>query len=116
MTEMTLEYLVLCLVIMFLVTYGLRMVSLVFLRKKLTGKFIYSFLSYTPYGVLGAMIFPDIFFFTQTGVSITAGEFICAAVGFATAVILSLFKRGLTTVSLGAVVAVFIVQQLMQLI
>ena len=112
MKQLTPEYILISIGVMFAVTYGLRMVSLVLFRRKLKGKFIFSFLTYTPYGVLAAMIFPDIFFFTQTGATLQLHEFICAAVGCVVAVILSLCKRGLITVSLGAVAAVFISQQI----
>ncbi|MBE6688943.1 MAG: AzlD domain-containing protein [Ruminococcaceae bacterium] len=113
MREISLGYLITAIAVMIVVTYSLRAVSMVLFRKKLTGKFIFSFLTYTPYGVLAALIFPDIFLFTQTGSSFSVPQFICALCGAAVAVILSLLKRGLTAVSLGAVVAVFIAQQIL---
>ncbi len=112
MKQLTLEYLLVCMAVMIAVTYGLRVVSLVLFRKKLNGKFIFSFLTYTPYGVLAAMIFPDIFLFNQPEAAFSPSAFICAAAGAAVALILSIKKKGLTTVSLCAVATVFIVQQL----
>ena len=112
MNKMSLTYLIFAIVVMIVVTYALRAVSLIMFRKKLTGKFIFSFLTYTPYGVLAALIFPDIFLFTQTGTAFSLPQFICALAGAVVAIILSLFKRGLITVSLGAVMAVFIMQQI----
>lgn len=116
MTELTPSYIILCIFAMFCVTYGLRMIPIVFARKKIKNKFIFSFLTYIPYGVLAAMIFPDIFLFTATGTWPLPHELICAAVGGAVAVALSLLKRGLTTVSLGAVAAVFIAQKIAEII
>ena len=81
---------------MFCVTYGLRMVPIVFSRKRFKSRFIYSFLTYTPYGVLAAMIFPDIFLFTASGTWPLPHELICAAAGAIVAVVLAFFKRGLT--------------------
>ena len=116
MAELTPSYIILCIFVMFCVTYGLRMIPIVFSREKFKSRFIFSFLTYTPYGVLAAMIFPDIFLFTATGTWPTLEEFICAAAGGAVAVILSLLKGGLTTVSLGAVAAVYIAQKITEFI
>lgn len=112
MNKMSITYLVFAMAVMIAVTYALRAVSLILFRKKLTGKFIFSFLTYTPYGVLAALIFPDIFLFTQTGSAFSLPQFICAASGALVAIVLALFKRGLITVSLSAVMAVFIMQQI----
>lgn len=116
MAELTPSYIILCIFAMFCVTYGLRMVPIVFSRKKFKSKFIFSFLTYTPYGVLAAMIFPDIFLFTASGTWPLPHELICAAAGGITAVVLSLLKGGLTTVSLGAVAAVFIAQKIAEMV
>lgn len=116
MKQLTPEYLVFSILVMIFVTYALRAVSLILFRKKLTGKFIFSFLTYTPYGVLAALIFPDIFLFTQSTSAFSVQEFICAFMGAAVSLILAFFKRGLITVSLGAVAAVFIAQQIIQMI
>ena len=43
-----------------LLTYLTRMVTLVLFRKKIRNRFIMSFLTYVPYGILSAMIFPNI--------------------------------------------------------
>lgn len=112
MKELTLEYLLICMAVMMGVTYGLRMVSLVLFRKKLNGKFIFSFLTYTPYGVLATMIFPDIFLFNQSSSTFSLPEFVCAAAGAAVALVLSVKKKGLTTVSLCAVLTIFVIQQI----
>ncbi|MBQ9922070.1 MAG: AzlD domain-containing protein [Clostridia bacterium] len=116
MKQLTLEYLVFAILVMILVTYGLRAVSLVLFRKKLKGRFIFSFLTYTPYGVLAALIFPDIFLFTQTGSVFSLEEFICALAGAAVSMILAFFNKGLIAVSLGAVAAVFAAQQIIALL
>lgn len=112
MTELTPSYMALCVFAMFCVTYGLRMVPIVFSRKRFKNKFIFSFLTYTPYGVLAAMIFPDIFLFTSQGALPQPHELICATAGGIVAVVLAFFKKGLTAVSLGSVAAVFIAQQI----
>ncbi len=115
MKQITPEYLLFAIAVMILVTYGLRVVPLVLFRKKLTNKFVFSFLTYTPYGVLAALIFPDIFLFTQTSAVFSLPEFICALAGAAVAITLSLLKKGLITVSLCSVAAIFIAQQIVNL-
>ena len=54
------------LAVMALVTYLIRMIPYVAFRKKITNKFVSSFLYYIPYAVLGAMTFPAIFFSTAS--------------------------------------------------
>lgn len=44
------------------VTYLVRMLPLAVFQRKITNRFIRSFLYYVPYAVLGAMTFPAIFF------------------------------------------------------
>lgn len=50
------------LLIMFAVTYLVRVLPLVVFRKKITNRFVRSFLAYIPYAVLAAMTFPAVFF------------------------------------------------------
>lgn len=49
------------LLIMFAVTYLVRVLPLVVFRKKITNRFVRSFLAYIPYAVLAAMTFPAVF-------------------------------------------------------
>ena len=67
------------LLIMFAVTYLVRVLPLVVFRKKITNRFVRSFLAYIPYAVLAAMTFPAILFATDSVIS--------AAVGFIVALI-----------------------------
>ena len=46
--------------VMAIVTYLVRMLPLVFMKKKIENRFIKSFLYYVPYAVLAAMTFPAI--------------------------------------------------------
>ena len=76
---------------MALVTYIIRMIPLVFFRKKIKSKYIRSVLYYVPYAVLSAMTFPYIFYST--------GNFITALIGTVVAVVASLAKRSLIVVA-----------------
>lgn len=86
------------------VTYLLRLLPILFVRRKIRSRFIRSFLYYVPYSVLTVMTVPAIF-------SSTACLF-SALLGFAVAVILACFKRGLLTVSASAVGAVLLAELL----
>ncbi|MBQ4573693.1 MAG: AzlD domain-containing protein [Clostridia bacterium] len=94
--------------VMAAVTYLIRMLPLVFIRRKIESRFLRSFLYYIPYAVLGAMTFPAIFYSTSGMIS--------AAVGCAVAVILAWFGRGLMTVATSACAAVFIVEAILTLL
>ena len=86
------------------VTYLIRMLPLVLLRKKLKSRFIKSFLFYVPYAVLAVMTVPAIFEST--------GSVLSAAVGFAVAVLLACKGAQLLPVALAACGAVFAVERL----
>jgi branched-subunit amino acid transport protein len=62
-------------------TYLVRMLPLVLMRRKITNRFVLSFLHYIPYAVLSVMTIPAIFFAT--------GQVLPAAVGFVVAVALA---------------------------
>ena len=92
----------LCIFIMAAVTYLTRMPPLVIFKKKITNRFVKSFLAYVPYAVLSAMTFPAIFGST--------GSKLGAAAGCAAALVLAYFRKGLLMVAVGAAVLAFLVQ------
>ena len=69
------------------VTYAVRMLPLVLLKKKITNRFVLSFLYYIPYAVLTVMTIPAIFYAT--------GNLTTAIVGFVAALIPAWFNKGL---------------------
>ena len=77
--------------VMAAVTYLVRMLPLVMVRKQFQNRFIKSFLSYIPYAVLTAMTIPDIFSST--------GNALSAWLGFAAAIILSFLGKSLINVA-----------------
>lgn len=93
------------LAVMTVVTYLLRAVPFILLKKELTSPFWKSFLAYIPYTVLAAMTVPAIFYATETRLS-----GICALV---TAVIASLLGRGLVVVAAVACVTVLLIDGLL---
>ena len=90
------------------VTYLIRMIPLVFFRKKIRNRFIRSFLYYIPYTVLTAMTFPAVFYSTLHLAS--------AIIGTAAALVLAFFRRSLIVVAAGASVAVLIAELVIPLI
>lgn len=86
------------------VTYLLRMLPLVFVRRKIQSRFIRSFLYYVPYSVLTVMTVPAIFSST--------GYLFSALIGFAVAIVLACFRRSLLTVAASAVGAVLVAELL----
>ncbi len=84
------------------VTYLVRAIPLILIKKKIENKFILSFLHYMPYAVLTVMTVPSVFYATESVISATAGV--------AVALILAYFKRGLLTVAIGASGAVLIAE------
>ncbi len=84
------------------VTYLVRVIPLSLFRKKITNRFINSFLFYTPYAVLSAMTFPAILYAT--------GNLWSGIAGLLTAFLLAYKKKSLLTVACGACLAVFAVE------
>lgn len=98
------SYIILGMVVMSMTTYLIRVTPMVVFRKKITNRFVRSFLYYVPYAVLAAMTFPAIFSCT--------GSQLSAIMGCIVAVVLAWFNRGLLTVAVGAVAAVYVVQMI----
>ena len=88
------------------VTYLIRMLPLVLVKKKIKSRFLLSFLHYIPYAVLSVMTVPACFFAT--------GHVLSAAIGFAVAFLLALRDKGLLTVAIGMSGAVCIVELVMR--
>lgn len=92
-------------IVMAVVTYLIRMLPLVLLKKEIKSRFLWSFLYYVPYSCLAAMTVPAIFFATESVIS--------GAAGLVTALIFSWREKSLLTVALAACAAVFVVERLL---
>lgn len=90
------------------VTYLIRMIPLVLIKKKIQNKFILSFLYYMPYAVLTVMTIPAIFYATSSVFS--------ACIGFFAALVLAYFGKSLLKVAATSCAVVFVVEFLMKLI
>ncbi len=96
------------LVIMVGVTYLLRLLPMLFIRKPITNIFIRSVLYYMPYSVLTVMSFPAILYITD--------NLITGIIATAVAVVLAYCNRSLITVAAGSALAVFISELIISLI
>lgn len=82
------------------VTYLIRMLPLVLVKRKIENRFLLSFLYYVPYAVLAVMTVPAIFY--------AAGSLLSAVIGFSVAVLLSYRGKSLVTVAAFSCLAVFV--------
>lgn len=89
------------------VTYLIRLLPILLVKKKIKNRFILSFLDYMPYAVLTVMTVPAIF--TATG------SVISAVVGFCVALLLAYKGKGLTVVALSTSGAVLVVELILKL-
>lgn len=87
------------------VTYLIRMLPLVLVKKKIQNRFLLSFLYYIPYAVLSVMTIPAIFYATEHRLT--------AAVGFIVALILAYRQKSLVTVAAFSCAAVLICELLL---
>lgn len=90
------------------ITYLIRMLPLVLIKKKITNRFLLSFLHYIPYSVLSVMTIPAIFYSTS--------DIISALTGFMVAVVLAYREKSLLTVAAFSSLAVFIVEFVMGIV
>ena len=77
--------------VMALTTYLVRLLPMTVFRKKITNRFIRSFLYYVPYACLAAMTFPAMLFATD--------HFLSALPGLIVACLLAYFKHSLIVVA-----------------
>jgi branched-subunit amino acid transport protein len=82
-------------------TYLIRAIPFAAVRKKITNRFVRSFLYYIPYTVLAAMTFPAAIYAT--------GNIIAASAGILVAVIFAIREKGLTLVAVASCVTAFLV-------
>ena len=88
--------------VMAAVTYLIRMIPLVLLKKEITNVWIKSFLFYVPYVTLAVMTFPAILSAT--------GSFVSGAAALVVAVILAYRGKSLFQVAVDACAAVFVLE------
>ncbi|MBR2500426.1 MAG: AzlD domain-containing protein [Clostridia bacterium] len=86
------------------ITYLIRMLPLVFIKKKIKNRFLISFLHYVPIAVLSVMTIPAIFYATSSLLS--------AIIGFLVALFLAYKDKSLLVVAAMSTLAVFITEMI----
>ena len=94
--------------VMALVTYLIRLLPLTLILRRITNKYIRSFLYYVPYATLSAMTFPAILSST--------GSTFSAALGFAAALFLAFRGKSLLSVAVFASAVVLVCELLFPLL
>ena len=94
--------------VMALVTFLIRAVPLVALRRRITHPFIRSFLYYVPYVTLSVMTFPDVLGATGTPLS--------ALAGFVAMALLAWTRRNMFLVALGGCAVVFLTELIVKIL
>lgn len=94
--------------VMALVTYLIRLLPLTLIRRRITNRYIRSFLYYVPYATLSAMTFPAILSST--------GSTFSAALGFAAALFLAFRGKSLLSVAVFASAVVLVCELLLPLL
>lgn len=105
---MTVSYLLSRIAVMALVTYLIRMLPFVLVRRQIQNQFVRSFLYYIPYAVLAAMVLPDMLFATSSIWS--------ALVGLGVAASLAFLGKKLITVALCCCGSVYIMELILGLL
>ena len=90
------------------ITYLIRLLPLLFVRKRITNKFLKSFLYYVPYVVLSLLAFPDILLATHHLASGIAAASVC--------VILAYRNKNLILCMVGSVFAALLTELVIMLL
>ena len=106
------NYVFICMFLMFLTTYLIRVIPIGFVRKKMENLWIQDFIYYIPFSVLSAMTFPDVLYST-TATGVEPHISISAIVATVVALILAWCKRGLVLVAIVAVLVAIAVEMLL---
>ena len=88
------------------ITYLIRLVPMLLIKRKIKSRFIRSFLYYVPYTVLTVMAFPTVLS--------CMGNYVSSIVAVLVCVILAYFGKGIITVALGGALSVVITECIMR--
>lgn len=105
---MNVQKLVIAVFAMGLVMSLLKLVPILFLKRKIKNRFLQSFLAYIPFAVLTSMTFPEVFHSTSSVIS--------ASISLVAAVVLAYFGQSLIVVALSSTAVAFVVEQVMKFI
>lgn len=105
---MSIQKLFIAVFAMGLVMSLLRIMPILFLKKKIKNRFLQSFLAYIPFAVLTSITFPEVFHSTSSVIS--------ASIALVAAVVLAYFGQSLIVVALSSTAVAFVIEQVMKFI
>ena len=97
-------YIIIALALICIASFLPRVIPFLLPKGKIKSQFLNSFLNYIPYSVLGAMIFPAIFFATSNTIASITGAVV--------AIVLSLTQKRLIITAVGSILATALVLSL----
>ncbi len=103
------NYVAICMFLMFLTTYLIRVIPIGFVRRKLENLWIQDFLYYIPFCVLSAMTFPDVFYSTSAA-GTEPHVSLSAVIATIVALLMAWRERGLVLVAIVAVAVAILVE------
>ena len=106
------NYVIVCMFLMFLTTYLIRVIPIGFVRKKMENLWIQDFIYYIPFSVLSAMTFPDVLYST-TATGSEPHISLSAVIATLVALVLAWRKRGLVLVAIVAVLVAIAVEMVL---
>lgn len=106
------NYVIICMFLMFLTTYLIRVIPIGFVRKKMENLWIQDFIYYIPFSVLSAMTFPDVLYST-TATGTEPHISLSAIIATLVALVMAWRKRGLVLVAIVAVVVAIAVEMIL---
>ncbi len=90
------------------ITYLIRMLPVVFMKKKITNKYVISFLHYMPYAVLSVMTVPAIFY--------ASGSVWSGIIGFLIGIVVAYVDGDLFKVAIATCASTFLVDFIITLL
>jgi branched-subunit amino acid transport protein len=101
-------YFILALLVTAGITYLIRLLPILFVRKRITNRFLKSFLYYVPHVVLSVLAFPAIFTATGNMISGVTAAVVCMVMAY--------MRRGLLSCMLSSVTAALIAEVILMLL
>lgn len=101
-------YFILALLVTAGITYLIRVLPILFVRKRINNEFLKSFLYYVPHVVLSVLAFPAIFTATGNLASGVVAAVVCIAMAY--------MRQGLLTCMLGSVAAALLAEIVLMLL
>lgn len=113
-TNLSDQYIYICIFIIALTIYLMKMIPIVVFKKKIENKALNKFLYYVPYGVMTSILFPGAFFSTiPEGAENSNIYIISATISLLIAGILAFNKKKMPIIIISTVIIAFVFQKIL---